>query len=84
MVTCCALLMLSWIGGDLLQIRLVLQGQAWRVLWLATVIAILLLASHRLAMLAGSDRCAAAASLLLATAWIIGDKIPRRPSSLFG
>lgn len=43
LITCCLLLLLAWIGGDLLDIALVVQGQAWRCLWIATTLAVLLL-----------------------------------------
>jgi len=73
LITCGALLMLSWVGGDLLHIKLILQGQAWRTLWLVTVIATLLLPAIALACWQGPPmrRCG---FLLLAVAWILGDR----------
>lgn len=38
-----AMMALTFVGGELLRIALVVQGQPWRALWLATCIAILLM-----------------------------------------
>jgi hypothetical protein len=65
-----ALLLLSLIGGDLLRITLVVQAQPWRALWLATVLAILLLPAVIIECWRdhGVRRCAA---LLLAASWLV-------------
>jgi len=68
LVTTVILMLLALIGGDLLRIALIVQGQPWRALWLATVLCMLLLPplfvrNWRSAPLA---RCAL---LLLAATW---------------
>jgi hypothetical protein len=69
LVTVGALLLLAFVGGDLLRISLVVQAQTWRALWLGTVLAILMLvplfAGHWHGSAAG--RCAL---LLLTAGWI--------------
>lgn len=64
-----SLMLLALIGGDLLHISIVVQAQPWRVLWLATVIAILLLPPIfiRCWQATPLHRCAV---LLLAAAWL--------------
>src|SRR5690606_1522710 len=64
-------LLVSWLGGDLLRIALVVQGQAWRSLWLATAIAALLLPWISARCWTGPplQRCVLP---LILTAWIIG------------
>lgn len=71
LITCVGTLLLSWIGGDLLKIVLVVQGQAWRSLWLATLMAALLLPWLVTLCWKGPPlrRCSA---LLLISAWVIG------------
>ena len=71
LVTTSALLLLSVVGGDILRIVLVVQGQAWRALWLATAIALLLLPMIAASCWRGGPimRCAL---LLLLSAWIAG------------
>src|SRR5690606_35227381 len=63
------LMMLSWLGGDVLRISLIVQAQPWRALWLATVVAILLLPelATRCWKDAGLRRAGAA---LLGAAWL--------------
>lgn len=62
------LLLLTLIGGDLLRIAIVVQAQPWRALWLATVLAILLLPQIYVAgwHTTHLSRCTL---LLLAAAW---------------
>lgn len=71
LITCAGTLLLSWIGGDLLKIVLIVQGQAWRSLWLATAVAALLLPwiAASFWQEAGLRRCSV---LLLITAWALG------------
>lgn len=70
-VTTALTLLLAWAGGDLLRIAIVVQGQAWRSLWIATAIAalalpwLLLNSWHQ-----GPLRKTAA--MLLCGAWLIG------------
>ncbi len=72
MLTCGSLLLLSLVCGDLLGLVLIVQAQPWRSLWLATVVALILLPAtctanwHRGAI----HRCAV---LLLAAAWASPD-----------
>lgn len=66
-----ATLMLSWVGGDLLRIVLVVQGQAWRSLWLATAVAALLLVPLTAVCWHGSAQ-RRVVLLFLAAAWIVG------------
>lgn len=63
-----SLLVVALIGGDLLRIVIVVQAQTWRVLWLATVLAILLLPPMFMQGWRGAPltRCAL---LLVAAAW---------------
>lgn len=71
LVTCCLLLLLAWIGGDLLRIVLIVQGQAWRCLWLATAAAVLLLpwvAAHCWT----DSRLRRCGAVLLISSWIAG------------
>lgn len=65
-----ALMLLALIGGDLLRISLVMQAQPWRALWLATVVAIVLLPAMFIVCWQenGLRRCGA---LLLAAAWLV-------------
>lgn len=68
LVVSVGMLILSMIGGDLLHIRIIVQAQPWRTLWLATVLAVVLLPplfsdNWRAGAL---KRCAL---LLLAAAW---------------
>lgn len=65
----CGLMLLALIGGDLLHVSIVVQAQPWRVLWLATVIAILLLPPIFIRCWHATPlhRCA---MLLLAAAWL--------------
>jgi hypothetical protein len=71
LVTCIGTLLLSWIGGDLLKIVIIVQGQAWRSMWLATAIAALLMPwiAASFWQQARLRRCSV---LLLITAWVIG------------
>lgn len=71
LIACVSTLLLAWIGGDLLKIALIVQGQAWRSLWLATAISALILPWAVATCWRGQmmDRCAA---LLLITAWVLG------------
>jgi hypothetical protein len=71
LITCIVLLLLSWVGGDLLKIVLVVQGQPWRCLWLATTIAALLL-PWLTACCWGGPLLSRCGILLLITAWLIG------------
>lgn len=69
LITCSFLLLVAAIGGDVLRLVIVVQTQPWRVLWLATVVAIVLLPP----LYASSWRGTALAHcslLLLAAAWI--------------
>lgn len=67
-VATASLLLLALIGGDLLRVTIVVQAQPWRVLWLATVLAIMLLPPLFIRNWQGSPltRCAL---LLLAATW---------------
>lgn len=71
LLTCAATLLLSWVGGDLLRIVLVLQGQAWRSLWIVAAVAALVLpwVVARCWTRAPLQRCGA---LLLVAAWVAG------------
>lgn len=62
------LLLLAFVGGNLLQIVLVAQAQTWRTLWLATVLAILLLPPIYVYGWRGT-RLGRCGLLLLAAAW---------------
>lgn len=72
LLTATGLLLLAWIGGDLLNLALIVQGQAWRVTWIATTVAILLLPAVFAACWneGGLRRCGA---LLLAAGWLGGN-----------
>jgi hypothetical protein len=70
-VTTTLLLLLGCVGGDALRIILVVQGQAWRVLWLATAVAILFLPWIAQACWQGTP-IQRAGFLLLACAWLLG------------
>jgi hypothetical protein len=69
------LVLLAFIGGDLLRIVIVVQAQPWRALWLATVIAVLLLPPTYVAGWCANQlsRCSL---LLLAAAWAMPHSVP--------
>lgn len=71
LITCVITLFLSWVGGDLLKLVLVVQGQAWRSLWLATATSALMLPWVVACAWRGPPlrRCAV---LLLLSAWFVG------------
>jgi hypothetical protein len=71
LATTALLMLLACVGGDVLRLVLVVQGQAWRVLWLATAVALLLLPWTARACWQGPP-LRRAALLLLASAWIVG------------
>jgi hypothetical protein len=71
LVTCALTLLLSWIGGDLLRVALIVQGQAWRSLWIATTFSALLLPWVVASCWRDAPLRQCGASLLVA-AWIIG------------
>jgi hypothetical protein len=60
-------LLTSYVGSDLVPIEIVLQGQPWRVLWLATAIATILLPSTIFQAWRSGATGRAAALLLLTT-----------------
>jgi hypothetical protein len=66
-----ALLLLTWVGSDRLNIAIVVQGQAWRVMWLATAVALLLLPAIMVQCWNGPPSWRSG-GLLLAAAWVIG------------
>lgn len=67
-VACGSLLLLAFVGGDLLRLVIIVQAQAWRALWLATVLAILLLPA--IYVRGWQDtRLRRCALILLAAAW---------------
>ncbi|MDQ2641374.1 MAG: hypothetical protein M3Y79_12460 [Pseudomonadota bacterium] len=68
LATTVSLMLLALVGGDLLQVVVVVQAQPWRVLWLATLLAILLLPPLFVYGWRGNPlaRCAL---LLIAAAW---------------
>jgi hypothetical protein len=68
-VTATGLLLLALVGGDLLRIVLVVQAQPWRVLWFATVIALLLLPPLFVRIWKG-NHLERSSALLLAAAWL--------------
>lgn len=76
-----ALLLVALIGGDLLRIVIVVQAQTWRVLWLATVLAIVLMPAMYVTGWRASAlaRCAL---LLLAAAWTAPSAAPALIASL--
>lgn len=63
------LLLLAFVGGDLLRVAIVVQAQTWRALWLATVLAILFLPPI-FASGWQQSQSARTALPLLAAAWI--------------
>lgn len=65
------LLAVSLLAGDVLELALFVQGQAWRCLWLATAVSIILLPSTARECWSGPPlrRCAL---VFLATAWLTG------------
>lgn len=71
LITTGLLLLLAGIGGDLLKIVIVVQGQAWRCLWIATTLAVLLLPSIGAHCWKGPplQRCGL---LLLVGSWVCG------------
>lgn len=71
LITSCVALLLSWAGGDLLKIVIVIQGQAWRAMWLATAFAALLL-PYIAWVCVKSSTLHRTALLLLLAAWVIG------------
>lgn len=71
LVTSGLALLLSFVGGDLAKIVIIIQGQAWRALWLATVFGALLLPAVAAACWRGSS-LHRAGLLLLFGAWIAG------------
>lgn len=72
MIACGGLLLLALIGGDVLELVLVVQAQPWRGLWLATVLSLVLLPATWSAgwQRGGLSRCAL---LVLAAAWAAPD-----------
>jgi len=64
------LMLFAFVGADLLRISLIMQAQPWRALWLATVIAILLIPALAIECWRekGLRRCGL---LLLAAAWLV-------------
>lgn len=75
LITTIVLLLVAFAGGDLLRIVLIVQAQVWRVLWLATVIAIILVPSLYADNWSTSSlkRCAL---VLLAACWIAPHATP--------
>lgn len=71
LVTCLATLLLAWVGGDLLKVVVIVQGQAWRSLWLAAAIATLLLPWIVVSFWQGGG-IRRSSALLLITAWVVG------------
>lgn len=63
-------LLVTLIGADLLQIVLITQGQAWRWLWLSTLLALLLLLPL-LHSLWRRNKAGKAAAVLLVAAWLV-------------
>jgi hypothetical protein len=68
LMTAAWLLLLALVAGDLLKIVLVVQAQTWRVLWIATVLALLLLPPLFASAWRG-NHMEKAGALLLAAAW---------------
>jgi hypothetical protein len=71
LVTTVLMLLLAWIGGDILHVVIIVQGQAWRVLWLATTVALVLLPSLAVQCWRNPP-LSKAAILLLSGAWLMG------------
>lgn len=67
-------LTITWIGGDQLRLVLVVQAQPWRVLWLAGVIAVILIPqlAIRLWSAGASGR---ALLILLAATWLLRGEV---------
>jgi hypothetical protein len=70
-------LLVTLVGNDALRLIIVTQGQAWRWLWLSTVLSLLLL-MPLLQQLWHANKAGRVAALLLAAAWLIRNE----PSSL--
>jgi hypothetical protein len=66
-------LALSSVGGDLLHLALIIQGQPWRCLWLSTVIAVLLLPLITQRLWQHNDLSRGALLILLAEYLLIGE-----------
>lgn len=66
-------LVVSSIGGDLLHLVLIVQGQPWRCLWLSDVIAVLLLPLIAQRLWQYNDLARAALLMLLAEYLLIGE-----------
>lgn len=66
----CGGLLVTYIGNDLLKLVITTQGQAWRWLWLSTLLAVLLVPSL-LQKLWLNNQAGRAASLLLIAAWLV-------------
>ncbi len=67
-------LLVTWLGADLLRLVLVTQGQAWRWLWLSTVLAVLLLLPLANALW-HRNTAGKATVLLLASAWLVRNEV---------
>jgi hypothetical protein len=70
-------LLVTLVGNDALRLVIATQGQAWRWLWLSTVLSLLLL-MPLLQQLWHANKAGRVAALLLAAAWLIRNE----PSSL--
>lgn len=64
---------LAWVGGDLLHIILIVQGQPWRWLWLSNALAVMVIPVVALDCWSAGD-AARIALVLLAASWVCIDE----------